>query len=565
MAVGDISEAKQLGSYYTTRFVVRFLVDWAIRSSEDKVLDPGCGDARFLAEAFHRLKELGAAPEKAAANIYGIELDKKSFKQSEENLKAEIGYLPNIFNGDFFDFSPPKTDLTTFVDAKIPYVDVAIGNPPYIRYQLLSEKIKEKGLKRAAAAGVKLSELTSSWAPFLIHSSRFLTKNGRLAMVIPAEIFYVQYAEPVRRLLRESFDRIVMLSFDERFFEGILEEVVLLLAEKKSEKRGIQFVRFANISELSNFESAISEAPLLKEVESRKWIGYHLPFSTQRLYQEILKMKKVVNLSALASVDIGVVTGANDFFTLSRDEVHNLGIPDKYLRPVVSKANNLDGSIFTRGDWENIRDAGEKCYLLELKSKQDAKEPSISAYLEEGVKQGIQKRYKCSIRDPWYSVPYIKTPKALLTYMSHDFPRVALNEAEVVNTNTIHGIFFKPELSAITTAFYSTLTLLSSELKGRSYGGGVHKLEPTEAEDLAIVDLRIIDDATKKELSSMFHDIDSLVRKRDLQAIMAVLDEILLEGVLGLTKGEIEKLRDAFSFLREKRLLRAKKTIEHGG
>ena len=44
----NLARRKQLGSYYTPGGVAGSLVRWAIRSDEDRLLDPACGDGQFL-------------------------------------------------------------------------------------------------------------------------------------------------------------------------------------------------------------------------------------------------------------------------------------------------------------------------------------------------------------------------------------------------------------------------------------------------------------------------------------------------------------------------------------
>jgi adenine-specific DNA-methyltransferase len=66
---------------------------------------------------------------------------------------------------------------------------------------------------------------------------------------------------------------------------------------------------------------------------------------------------------------------------------------------------------------------------------------------------------------------------------------VVLNEAGVFTTDTIYrGRLLDPNLGAATVAagFHSSLTLLSAELEGRSFGGGVLELVPSEVGRLAI-------------------------------------------------------------------------------
>ena len=40
---------KQAGAYYTPDRVVSSLVRWAVREQADRLLDPSCGDGRFIA------------------------------------------------------------------------------------------------------------------------------------------------------------------------------------------------------------------------------------------------------------------------------------------------------------------------------------------------------------------------------------------------------------------------------------------------------------------------------------------------------------------------------------
>ena len=83
----------------------------------------------------------------------------------------------------------------------------------------------------ALRAGVPISDLASSWAAFTVHAALFCRPGGRLGLVLPAELLSVNYAAGVRRFLMERFATVRLVLFTERVFPGVLEEVVLLLAE----------------------------------------------------------------------------------------------------------------------------------------------------------------------------------------------------------------------------------------------------------------------------------------------------------------------------------------------
>ena len=180
---------------------------------------------------------------------------------------------------------------------------------------------------------------------------------------------------------------------------------------------------------------------------------------------------------------------------------------------------------------------------------------TATAYLEQGRQAGINQRYKCRVRDPWWALPLPKAgvPDLLLTYCANHHPRLAFNEAEVLQTNTIHGVTVPDRdlAPALAAGFYNSLTLLSAELAGRSYGGGVLKLEPTEAEALLLPPI-------PPNLGSLLGQVDSLVRNKNLTDLLDLVDAIVLHAGLCLPVSDIERLRAGAMRLRNRRLSRAK-------
>jgi adenine-specific DNA-methyltransferase len=112
-----------------------------------------------------------------------------------------------------------------------PVYDAIIGNPPYVRYQDFTGESRARARAAALRAGVPLTGLASSWAAFTVHSALFLKQGGRLGLVLPAELLTVNYAAEVRRFLMRRFATVRLVLFTERVFPGVLEEVVLLLAD----------------------------------------------------------------------------------------------------------------------------------------------------------------------------------------------------------------------------------------------------------------------------------------------------------------------------------------------
>ena len=205
---------KLRGGYYTPRIITDFISNWAINTGTERLLEPSCGDGGFLYSIAQRFKAINAV-ENIDELVTGVEVCK------EEAVKAEK-YGTKIVCSDFFEYYK-----TSIADKK--NYDVIVGNPPFIRYQDFDEKSRELAFEFMKAAGFHPTKLTNIWLPFLVLSSLALNENGKLGMVIPAELFQVNYAAEARKFLAEYFERLTLVTFQKLVFEEIQQEVILLL------------------------------------------------------------------------------------------------------------------------------------------------------------------------------------------------------------------------------------------------------------------------------------------------------------------------------------------------
>ena len=185
----------------------------------DTATEPSCGAGNFIYAISQRMNELGISAKEKLNKILGIEL----YDGEAEKAKA---YGATIETSDFFGYYKDNIcGKKTF--------DVVLGNPPFIRYQNFEEKYRNLAFELSDEIGIKLNRLTNIWIPFLILSTECHKENGKLGMVIPAELFQVDYAAATRKYLTEKFEHLTIITFKKLLFEGTQEEVVILLGEKK--------------------------------------------------------------------------------------------------------------------------------------------------------------------------------------------------------------------------------------------------------------------------------------------------------------------------------------------
>lgn len=538
---------KELGAFYTPPAMAAQLVRWAVRRPTDSVLDPSFGGLVFLAAAYDRLRGLGVREPDTREQIFGGELDSRAYASGLGDPHVG-GSTARLVHGDFLSVTP---------GAELPLVDAVVGNPPYVRYQGFNAS-GTQGHDLAARVGVRLTRLASSWAPFVVHGTSFLKTGGRMAQVLPAEILHAQYAKDVLGYLRRSFAAVTLVLFERRVFPDALEEVVLLLAEGRAvhPADGVHVVEVADLGALDvDRLPRPNDSPMFPVAEEDDTLLLQLlPDATRDLYRELRRRPDVASLGSVASVDIGAVTGANDFFLVPGNDAR---VPERFLRPAVSKAAHIAGTRFTRVDHQRLSAKGKPMHMVVIdRDHPEGGLADVEGYLALGDASGISDRYKCRVRSPWWSVPLPKhgAPAAFMTYCSSEHPRVVVNEVGALHTNTVHGLTPLAALDAaeIAARFINSLTLLSVELVGRSYGGGVLKLEPTEAEAALLP-------VAGKRLAPRLGEIDEALRRGNLRDVLDVIDPLVLSSAgLGLRDSQIARLRDAAEKLRARRSARGR-------
>lgn len=563
-----LSYQKLRGGYYTPQPIAHFLAQWAIQSPTTQVLEPSCGDGEILEQALQALIEQGATKEEAIFQTHGVEIDGNERNKALDRLRS-LGFEPDettIHKGDFFAYCQKhlmvdKGLLSMCGDGEPRFFDAIIGNPPFVRYQNFPEEQRKPAFQIMKTAGMNPSRLTNTWVPFLVAASFLLTENGRLAMVIPAELLQVNYAAELRLFLSNYFHKLTIVTFRKLVFEGIQQEIVLLLAEGNGgETTGIRTIELNTIEDLASYEHTDFSESVLKPMDhsTEKWTQYFLDTEEIDLLRRLKENDKLTEAGKVIDVDVGVVTGQNQFFVLSDEQIKNVSLK-RYSQRIVSRSGHLKGTIFSEDDWFSNVEKNYPAYLLDLPKKDFDELPQAAQdYIKTGEEAEFHTGFKCRIRPRWYIVPSVWVPDAFMLRQVHGYPKLIVNKAKATCTDTIHRVKLLNGTSGdvIAAAFLNSLTFAFSEVMGRSYGGGVLELEPNEAEKLPIP----LKGAEKLDLQ----ELHSLLLENNIDAVLEITDKVLLIDGLGLSENEVKMIRGIWQKLRDRRINRKHSNKKNG-
>ena len=547
----DLDPDKLRGGYYTSAGLAHWLCTWAIRNADDLVLEPSCGDGAFLEAAALQLNALGRKGPDRANHLYGVEILTDEADKARVRLAREVGVRAAdvVETSDFFIWSK-RPDRPLF--------DVVVGNPPFIRYQSFPEPHRSRAMEIMNEQGLSPNRLTNIWVPFVVAAATALRPGGRMALVLPAELLQVSYAAQLRSFLTDRFGRIDLIACNELFFDNAEQEVLLLLADEARARPLDSNPCEVTMTEANSVADIIVKAPksVLKGAspktvchDSEKWLNYFLSAPEIAFMRELRSSGAALPLSTFASVNVGVVTGKNQFFVLRQSEIEERGLQG-HTMPLVSRSAHLIGARIGKRDWKRLAADDQLVHLLHLAPINDAKpKGALLSYIRLGEEKDVHKGYKCSIRQRWYAVPSVWIPDAFVFRQIYDFPRVLLNTAEATSTDTIHRMRCKTaDPRTVIANTYTSLTAASAEIEGRSYGGGVLELEPTEAERLLM--------PAKFGPTLPLDECDRMVRDNRLSTVLDENDRLILKETMGLSTAESQMLRRVWEKMRDRRLAR---------
>lgn len=305
------SDRKLNGAFFTPNFIVDFIIHELNPKESDKCLDPACGTGVFLIGlAEYYLKRYGKSIKRTVQeNIFGSDI----LEYNIERAKILLSILA-LENGEYLDeddFNLINQDsLRGDWNRKF---DVIVGNPPYVKYQDLSDVNRAYLLKEWTT--IQRGTFNLYFAFFEL-GYQLLDTNGRLGYITPNNYFTSLAGRNLRAFFARNkcVNRIVDFSH-KKVFDAQTYTAITFLNKKKNDS--ILYDRIKKEDTPIQFTTKANGSPNnLRDLNVKKW--------------RLLKTKEQKNIKIIENIGtpikelfdicVGIATLKDDVFFVDKSE-----------------------------------------------------------------------------------------------------------------------------------------------------------------------------------------------------------------------------------------------------
>ncbi len=326
------------GEVFTNKNVVQFILDEVgycpeLDLSKVTILEPASGRGAFALEIIKRLfksslKHNFSFLECLVRNLTFVELDKDTFFELCSSIDEWIDDLTHQKNN----ISSEICLCTNFLTHTFSFqYDCIVGNPPYIRHELIPEN--DKLVYRQKFRTFKYR--ADIYIPFYEYSLRLLKPNGLLSFICSNRWLYNQYGKILREQVATNYSlrKILNIEKSSPFDETVTAYPCITTIQNKKHAEKILFCEDnSKIIDFSNLTFIQVESPT-----SSSWQNLFLHYNIN--HQSLIGIEEQG-----FEIGIGVATGADKVFIKHKEELN--GIERSRVIPLI-KSSDLKNDIFT--------------------------------------------------------------------------------------------------------------------------------------------------------------------------------------------------------------------------
>lgn len=382
----DISRRKKDGIYYTPEFITKYLVENVVgrfltehpeRLETIKILDPACGSGAFLNQAHMYLmneyqtryeqkllektgtgsvqqldfSDINLAESNRAIllnNLFGVDLNPESVEITKlslwlktaraaeplQNLERNIKCGNSIIDDPMYDEARAFHWQNEFADIfKEGGFDVIIGNPPYVRQELIKE-IKPY-LEKRYLVYTGVSDL---YVYFFEKAMSLLKENGYFAFIVSSKFIRAGYGQKLTQYLQQNFTILTLIDFgDLQIFEGATTYPCIITMQKKkpADIQKVPFLKLKSLESASNLALEIQENGQTIEIKKDDVSWQLRSIEENNLLEKLRKDSTSLGDFVNNQIFYGLKTGLNDAFIIDEHTRERLYKEDSKNREVI--------------------------------------------------------------------------------------------------------------------------------------------------------------------------------------------------------------------------------------
>ena len=336
--------------------------------------------------------------------------------------------------------------------------DYVVGNPPYVRVQII-ERDKKSEYEKVYDSAKGLYDL---YCLFIERGITWLNSQGKFSYIVSNKFLTRDYGEGLRKFLLKNANILEILDFgDSGVFKDATNYPCILTMEKKGntnmEKNTIKSVKvISRYGESDNEMMQYLREKIKQErysdqnisvfeypQEKLKIEGWSLmPLDEEKVFTSIETASNRLQ-EIVESIKVGIQTGADKIYILSNEKAKKLNIEPEIIRKYLSGEDVRRWEINWRGEYviypyESKRDTTVLLDEKKLKSQY----PNTYKYLEKH-KTTLEKRWGVKV---WYELPTVRDinwflqPKILTPDISDKNNFAIDNEGYWFSKGLIYGI-----------------------------------------------------------------------------------------------------------------------------
>ena len=427
--------------------------------------------------------------------------------------------------------------------------DIAIANPPYVRYQKISSELKRALKPLYGDATVGQSDL---YCHFYARALQMLRLGGVHVFVCSNSWLDTSYGAKLQEyLLRRARIHVIYESAIERQFSTADINTAISIISKTEPDDGHE-TRFVSLR--SEFGLALRDRSQRREIVrtrsellasaqygrkygSEKWGGVFL--RAPDIYHHILEAygDRLVRIGEVATVRRGVITGTNRFFFVSQQDVIDWSIEDRFLEPVMTTPRE------SRSIAVDVTSLPRQAFICH-EPPSELVGTNALAYIEWGESQGFHTKSAPAARRLWYNLGERAMTRLATNIFVSNAARTFLASNPILFSDNFQTV--EPRSSsvlALCAAMNSSLCQLAINVEGRvNFGQGVLELQTYEVANIKIIDPRLLGGASLAAFEA--DDWDLLTPSEARRNIDAMAFDSL-----GLTTGEQEAVYEGVAEL----------------